>query len=55
MSKNTYTRSSSWKRRSPDGKQQSQGSQRSENPYQDKKSGKLFGICKLLSTLYQEF
>ena len=54
MSKNTYTRSSRWKRRSPNGEQQSQGSQRLKNPYQDK-SGKLLGICKLLSTFYQEF
>jgi len=26
-----------------------------KNSYQDKRSGKLFGICKLLFMLYQEF
>ena len=26
-----------------------------ENPYQDKRSGKLLGVCKLLLMIHQEF
>ena len=50
----TYLRSSSWIRRDSDGKWQDQSSQRVENPYQDKESGKLLGVCKYLLAIHQE-
>ena len=33
---------------------QSKSSYRMEDPYQDKRSGKLLGVCKLLLEIYQE-
>ena len=51
---NTFSRSGSWKRRSSDEKWWNQSSQEMENSYQDKRSGKLLGVCKLLLEIYQE-
>jgi len=44
--KDTHSRSNNQKRRSSNGKQQNQGSQRIENFYQSKESRKLFKVCK---------
>ena len=48
------SRSSGWERTSANGNRQSQGSQRMEDPHQDKRSRKLLGVCKFLQIVYQE-
>ena len=41
-------------RRGSDGKLQDQSNQRVKNSYQDKRSRKLLGVCKLLLAIHQE-
>jgi len=39
---------------SENGEQQSQSSQEMENPHQDKRSGKLLGVCEFLQMIYKK-
>ena len=52
--RNPNSRSGSWERTSINREQQSQSSQRIENPYQDKRSRKLLGICEFLQTIHKK-
>ena len=52
--KNPDTRSNCWKRTSPDGRRQNQGSKRVEDTDQSQKSGEFSGICKFLQKIHQK-